>query len=65
MSLKLNTQKIQSELTRLGENQSWLALKLKCTRQNISDIMRRRPIKQASRIGEILGIDAKDLICEE
>ena len=60
--LQLNTEKIKAELTRIGKDQSWLAEQLSTTRQNVSYMLSRNSIKAAEKIGNVLGIEPKDLI---
>jgi len=58
----LNTKKIKDELIRLGKNQSWLAGKLKMTRQNVSYMLTHNSLRAAEKIGDVLGIEPKDLL---
>jgi len=60
--LYLNTDKIKKELGRLNVTQSWLAKKMGISRSRISQILIKKPITQAHKIGQALNIDAKDLI---
>jgi len=60
--MKLNIDKIKSELTRIGKNQSWLANKLGVSRQRVSSIFRMASLKNAERIGKVLDIEPRDLI---
>ena len=60
--LQLNTSKIKAELTRIGKDQTWLAKQLSTTRQNISYMLIAKSLKAAEKIGNVLGIDPKDLI---
>jgi len=58
----LNRKKIKDELNRLGKNQTWLADKLNMTRQNISYMLTHNSLRAAERIGDVLGIEPKDLL---
>ncbi len=60
--MKLNTNKIEKELKRLGKSKGWLAKKMNVAPPMVSYIMREKPITQAEKIGKILDIDPKDLI---
>lgn len=60
--MKLNTDKILNELQRLGKTKTWLANKIKASPQNLSYILREKPITQAERIAKVFNIDPKDLI---
>ena len=61
-TMKLNTDKIKSELERIEKNQSWLAEQLGVSRQRVSSILKWASLKNAERIGEVLGINPRDLI---
>lgn len=60
--MKLNTEKIINELSRVSKTQSWLANQLGITRQYISYILKKRPITWADRIAKILNMNPRDLI---
>ena len=65
---QLNTDKITSELKRLGRNKKWLASRLKnpkgkpVTPALVSYIFKYKPITYAYKIAQVFGMDAKDLI---
>jgi len=60
--LKLNSKKVKLELIRIGKTQSWLAKQMKCSRQNVWEMLRNGSARSAERIGHALGIEPKDLI---
>ena len=60
--MKLNIQKINIELDRLGKNKKWIADQLKTDRQKVNYWFRSATIKAAEPIGQVLGIDPRDLI---
>lgn len=60
--MKLNTEKIESELKRIGRNKKWLAEKMKVYPSMITYIFKYKPITQAERIAKVLNLDPKDLI---
>ena len=61
-TLELNTDKIKSEMDRLGVRKGWLAEKLRMHPSIVNYIFRKKPVSFAVRLGKIFGIDAKDLI---
>ena len=60
--MELNTEKILTELKRLGKTKMWLANKMGVYPSMITYILERKPITQAERIGKALGIEPRDLI---
>jgi hypothetical protein len=60
--LELNTDKIKSEMARLGVKKNWLAKKLKNTPAMVTYIFKYKPITFADRLAEIFNFDPKDLI---
>lgn len=60
--MKLHTQKIKKELDRIGRNQSWLAKKMKVSRQLLSYMLHSEKITHADRIAKALGFNPRDLI---
>lgn len=60
--MELNTEKILSELKRLGKTKGWLADQMGVFPSWITYILEKKPITQADRIGRALGIEGKDLI---
>lgn len=60
--MKLNTEKILKELTRIGETQVWLAKQLGVTRQRVNQILSAGSLRNAERIGKVFSMDPKDLI---
>lgn len=61
--MQLNTKKILAELKRIDKNKDWLAKQLKKSNATVSYIFKSKKITHAERIGKILDIDPKDLIC--
>ena len=64
IGMKLYTQKIKTELKRLGRNQSWLAKKIGMTRAGVSYIIKTQHVnlKTIDKIGAALDIDPKFLL---
>jgi len=60
--MELNTTKILKELKRLKKTKTWLAAQINASPQNLSYILREKPITQAERIAKVFGIEPKDLI---
>lgn len=60
--MELNTEKILTELKRLGKNKKWLAEQLGVYPLWITHMLKHKPITQAERIGKALDIDPRDLI---
>jgi len=60
--MKLNTNKIKQELKRLGKSQSWLATKMKVSRQLLFYMIKSKKITHAERIAKALNLDPRDLI---
>lgn len=60
--LLLNTDKIKSEMDRIGVRKKWLSERLGMTPAMVTYIFKNRPISFATRLAEIFKIDAKDLI---
>lgn len=60
--LKLNSEKVRAELKRIDKTQTWLADQMKTSRQNVSEMLMRGSARSAERIGDVLGIEPKDLI---
>jgi len=60
--LILNSEKVKAELQRINKTQTWLADQMQTTRQNVSEMLRNGSARSAERIGDVLGIDPKDLI---
>ena len=64
--MKLNVEKIELELERLGRNKSWLAERMKRSRQQIQYLLSGNgnsvTLKTIERIGSALSLDPKDLI---
>jgi len=60
--MELNITKIKQELERLGKNQSWLAAKMKCSRQLLFYMVKSKKITHAERIAKALNLDPRDLI---
>jgi hypothetical protein len=60
--LELNTDKIKSEMARLGVKKNWLAKKLENTPAMVTYIFKYKPITFADRLAEIFNFDPKDLI---
>ena len=63
--LKLNTEKINNEMDRIGLTVTALAKKWDVSNANIYDILKRRPVSQADRFATELNLDPKDLIVNE
>ena len=63
--LKLNTQKIKTEMDRVGISEAQLADKWGVSRQAVWDFFNRRPITQADRFAKEFGLDPKDLIVND
>jgi len=63
--MRVNVEKIEFELKRLGWTQTRLAKEVGMTRQGISYIMlkQRAPLKTLDRIAKGLCVDPKDLLC--
>lgn len=64
--MRVNTEKIEFELKRLGWTQTKLAKEIDMTRQGISYIMMKKtaPLKTLDRIAKALHVDGKDLLCQ-
>ncbi len=60
--MELNTDKILSELKRLGKTKTWLAEQVGVYPSWITHVFKEKPITQAERIGKALGIEPRDLI---
>jgi len=60
--LVLNTEKIQSELDRLGKGKKWLANKMGNTQAMVTYVFKKKPISFAVKFGKIFDLDPKDLI---
>jgi len=60
--LKLNSKKVKAELQIINRTQTWLAGQMKCSKQNVSEMLRNGSARSAERIGHALGIEPKDLI---
>ncbi|MDO9463727.1 MAG: hypothetical protein Q7J67_00255 [bacterium] len=60
--MELNTLKIKQELERLGENQAWLANKMKVSRQLLFYMIKSKKITHAEKIAKALNLDPRDLI---
>ena len=61
-TLELNTDKIKSEMDRLGVRKGWLAKKLKMTPAMTNYIFNKKPVGFAVRLADIFQLDPKDLI---
>ena len=61
-NLKLNTEKIKAELSRLGKNRTWLAKQMKLTPAMVTYLFNRKPITFADRLARIFDLDPKDLL---
>jgi len=61
-SVQLNTDKIKSEMDRMGVKKLWLAAKLKNTPAMVTYIFKHKPITFANKLARILNLDPKDLI---
>ena len=63
--MRVNVEKIEFELKRLGWSYTRLAKEIGMTRQGISYIMvnQRAPLKTLDRIAKGLCVDPKDLLC--
>jgi len=62
MELKLNTEKIMRELSRMGQTQVWLAKKTGMSRQLLHHLLKVKSLKGAVKIGKALDIEPRDLI---
>jgi hypothetical protein len=60
--MELNTEKIETELKRIGKNKKWLAKKMGVYPSMITYIFHNKPITQAERIAKALNLNARDLI---
>ena len=60
--LKLNSEKVKAELKRIHKTQIWLAGQMKCSRQNVWEMLENGSARSAERIGHALNIEPKDLI---
>ena len=60
--MKLNTDKIKSELKRLGKTQTWLADRAGMSRQLLSYVLIKQALSGAVKIGKALDIEPRDLI---
>lgn len=60
--MKLNTKKIQKMLAGAGRKQSWLAKKMRISRQLMSYRLKSEHINHAEKIAKALGVAPKDLI---
>ena len=63
ISMKLNTEKIYRELSRLGWKKSRLAKELGITRQGVHYYLSSKPtVWKVEKLADVLGLDAKDLL---
>ena len=60
--LQLDTDHILRELQLTNQSVAWLARQLGVSRQAMHETLRRRPITFADKVGNVLGINPKDLI---
>ncbi len=60
--MKLNTDKIFKELSRLEETQTWLANESGMSKQLLNYLLKKESIAGAKKIGRALGIEPRDLI---
>ena len=61
--MKLNIEKINRELNRLGWNKSRLAKELGMTRQGVYYYLSSKPtVWKVERLAHVLGLESKDLL---
>jgi len=58
--LRLDIKKIQYELDRIGQTQTWLAKQINFSPQRLNGILRNeRPVFHAEKFGHIFGVDPR------
>ena len=60
--LRLNRERILSELAQRKKSSAWLARQIGCTRQSLYESIMSGSIKRAGQIGEVFGVTPKLLI---
>ena len=60
--LKLNTDKIEQEMKRIGVTRTWLAKQLSVTPAMVTYIFHYRPVSYAVKIAPLFGMEPKDLV---